>query len=353
MKLLCIGILLSLSCIAPDANAAQDCTPSGGQKFVCGPRNAEDLVLIPGTKWIVASSGDASSPFYLIDSRNGAWKNVQPQVKRNPKVGVPGCTQPPPAAGSNTHGLSVRGAAAGRSILYAVGHGPREAIEIYDVDSSGATPMLTWQGCVPMPPGLAANSVASFANGGLVATVLLMPGKSFEDSLARKPTGAVFEWSPGSSSFELVKGSELPGNNGIETSLDGSEVFVVSSGFQTVVAFSHSNPTRQLRTTRPLPFTPDNLRRDSAGRLVTAGMKNDVPACGGPPGPGHDLSKLASCPRGFLAFYIDPATMKTREFAQSEAIPVFSNATIALVVENQYFIGTFSGDRVAYGPIDK
>jgi hypothetical protein len=74
--------------------------------------------------------------------------------------------------------------------------------------------------------------------------VLLMPGKAFEDSLARKPTGAVFEWSPGTDAFVLVKGSELPGNNGIETSADGSEDFVVSSGFQTVVAFSHSNPAR-------------------------------------------------------------------------------------------------------------
>lgn len=352
MKSLCSGILLALLCIPLDTNAAADCSPSGGQKFVCGPKNAEDLVQVPGTRWIVASSGDTTSPFYLIDSRNGAWQRVQPQVKRNAKMGVPGCQDPPPA-GSNTHGLNIRAVAGGRSTLYVVGHGPREAIEIYEVDSNGATPVLTWQGCVPMPTGLAANSVASFANGGLVATVLLMPGKSFEDSLARKPTGAVYEWKPGTSAFELVKGSELPGNNGIETSVDGLEVFVVSSGFQTVVAFSHSNPARQLRTTKPLPFTPDNLRRDSTGRLITAGMKNDVPACGGPPGPGHDLSKLATCPRGFLAFYVDPATMNTQVLAQSEANPAFSNATIALIIDNQYFIGTFSGDRVAYGPLEK
>jgi hypothetical protein len=62
---------------------------------------------------------------------------------------------------------------------------------------------------------------------------------------------------------------------------------------------------------------------------------------------------LATCPRGFFDFYVDPATMDTKAFAQSEAIPVFSNATIALVVDNQYYIGTFSGDRVAYGPLDK
>ena len=50
----------------------------------------------------------------------------------------------------------------------------------------GAKPALTWKGCVPMPEGLAANSVASFADGGLVATVLLMPGKTFADSVAKQ-----------------------------------------------------------------------------------------------------------------------------------------------------------------------
>ncbi len=200
-----------------------------------------------------------------------------------------------------------------------------------------------------MPEGLAANSVASFANGGLVATVLLMPGKSFAESVARKPTGAVFEWSPGKSGFELIQGSELPGNNGIETSADGREIFVVSSGFQTIVAFSHANPTKQLRTTQPLPFTPDNVHMGADGKLLTAGMKNDEPACGGAPGPQHDLAKLGSCPRGFFAYSIDPATMKDSVLAQGPANPAFSNATMVLAFDKQFWIGTFSGDRVGHG----
>jgi hypothetical protein len=230
-------------------------------------------------------------------------------------------------------------------------HGPREAIEIYDVDSSGARPAITWKGCVPMPAGLAANSVASFANGGLVATVLLMPGKTFAESVARKPTGAVYEWAPGKSGFELVQGSELPGNNGIETSADGREIFVVSSGFQTIVAFSHSNPTRQLRTTQPLPITPDNVHMGADGRLFTAGMKNDEPACGGAPGPQHDLAKLSTCPRGFVAIAVDPATMKDTVIAQGPANPAFSNATMVLPFDGRFWIGTFSGDRVGHGTL--
>jgi hypothetical protein len=202
-----------------------------------------------------------------------------------------------------------------------------------------------------MPDGLAANSVASFADGSLVATVLILPGKTFADSIAKRPTGAVYEWSPGKRGFTLVEGTSLPGNNGIEVSADGREIFVVSSGFQTIVAFSHANPAKQLRTTRPLPFTPDNVHRGPDGRLITAGMKNDEPACGGAPGPQHDLSKLSTCPRGTIAMAIDPATMQATMLVDKPANPSFSNATMVLPVDGEFWVGTFSGDRVAHGAL--
>jgi hypothetical protein len=245
----------------------------------------------------------------------------------------------------------LRVGANGRPTLYAVAHGARESIEVFDIDAAGAKPTLTWKGCVPMPDGLAANSVASFADGGLVATVLLMPGKTFADSIARKPTGAVYEWAPGKHNFELIKGSELPSNNGIEVSADGKTLFVVSSGFQTIVALAHQNPTTQLGTTKPLPFTPDNVHMGPDGKLLTAGMKNDEPACGGAPGPQHDLAKLSTCPRGFIAMSIDPATMKDTLYAQGPANPAFSNATMVLPVDRQFWIGSFSADRVGHGPL--
>jgi hypothetical protein len=341
-------ILLIVVCSAGAQNA-DECAAGGGLQFVCGPKNAEDLVLVSGTSWIISSGMAPGAAFYLIDSRDGSWSAVAPAAKHDSAFAD--CTTPPDVTKSNTHGLNLRAAGRNRATLYAVGHGPREAIEIYDVDSSGARPAITWKGCVPMPAGLAANSVASFANGGLVATVLLMPGKTFAESVARKPTGAVYEWAPGKSGFELVQGSELPGNNGIETSADGREIFVVSSGFQTIVAFSHSNPTRQLRTTQPLPITPDNVHMGADGRLFTAGMKNDEPACGGAPGPQHDLAKLSTCPRGFVAIAVDPATMKDTVIAQGPANPAFSNATMVLPFDGRFWIGTFSGDRVGHGTL--
>jgi hypothetical protein len=341
---------LSVVAVAGGLQAQPSCAPSNGQTFVCGPQNPEDLVLVPGTQSIISSGMAEGAGFYLVDARSGQWSALSFAAEHDATFTA--CTTPPSPQSLNTHGLNIRATGQGRARLHVVGHGAREAIEVFDVDATGAKPTLTWKGCVPMPEGLAANSVASFADGSLVATVLFMPGTTFADAVvARRNTGAVFEWSPGQAGFTLVQGTELPANNGIEVSVDGREIYVASSGLQTVVAFSHSNPARQLRTTRPLPFTPDNVHLGSDGRLYTAGMANDVPECGGPPGAQHDIAKLAACPRGTIAVAIDPATMRDTVVVQTPATQSFSNATMVLPVGREAWIGTFSGDRISRTPL--
>jgi hypothetical protein len=350
MSMLRFAAVAALGWLAVGAQAQQSCAANGDVSYVCGPKNPEDLVLVPGTQWIVSSGMAEGAGFYLVDTRTGSFGALTFTAK--PDAAFASCPTPPTAQTLNTHGLNIRATGPGRARLNVVGHGAREAIEVFDVDATGARPTLTWRGCVPMPEGLAANSVASFADGSLVATVLFMPGTTFADAIVdRKPTGAVFEWSPGKPGFELVRGTELPANNGIEVSADGREIYVASSGLQTIVAFSHTNPARQLRTTRPLPFTPDNVHLAPDGRLVTAGMANDVPECGGPPGPQHDIAKLSVCPRPTIAVAIDPATMRDTVIATTTATPSFSNATMVLPVGREAWIGTFSGERIARAPL--
>ena len=344
------AVAVAAACVASGADAQQACEPVGDVEFVCGPVNAEDLVLAPGTDWIISSGMTVGSNFYAIDSATGAWHVPNVAVEQDSRA-WPGCPAAPDFAELETHGLNVRETGDRQAVLYAVGHGAREAIEVFELDGSGSRPAVTWVGCVPMPDGLAANSVASFDDGSLVATVLIMPGKTFADSIAMRPTGAVFKWEPGDAGFTLLEGSELPGNNGIEVSEDGDEIYVVSSGFQTIVAFSNTNPVRQLRTTAQLPITPDNVHMSADGRLLTAGMKNDVPECGGAPGPDHDLATLATCPRGSIAIEVDPETMEHRILAETPESPLFSNATMVLTTGDRFWIGTFAGERVAHGPL--
>jgi len=346
MSMVRLTAVLVLGLLAVGAQAQSSCAANGDVSYVCGPKNPEDLVLVPGTQWIVSSGMADGAGFYLVDSKAGSFSPLT--FTARPDTAFASCAMPPTAQTLNSHGLNIRAAGANRARLYVVGHGAREAIEVFDIDATGARPTLTWRGCVPMPDGLAANSVASFADGSLVATVLFMPGTTFADAvIERKPTGAVYEWSPGKPGFELVRGTELPANNGIEVAADGREIYVASSGLQTIVAFSHSNPARQLRTTRELPFTPDNVHLAPDGRLVTAGMASDVPACAA----AQDLEAIARCPRPTIAVAIDPATMQDTVIATTSATPAFSNATMVLPVGREAWIGTFSGDRIARAPL--
>jgi hypothetical protein len=343
-------LLAVLASIGTACSRHDKCATVGAVEFVCGPSNAEDLVLIPETPWIIASGLAAGSGLYLLNSNSRDWQPLSIQSRQD-RAAYPTCPSPPAPSGLQTHGLNIRGGANGRSRLYVVGHGAREAIEVFDVDASGELPVVTWTGCVLLPEGLAANSAASFADGSLVATVLLMPGTSFGDSVAKRPTGIVLKWSPGDSGFEQLSGTALPGNNGIEVSADGREIYVVSSGLQTIVTFSNANPATRLRSTRQLPMTPDNVHRGPNGKLLTAGMKNDVPECGGPPGPEHDLATLSTCPRGTIAIEVDPVTMQDRILVETPAIPAFSNATMVLPASGRFWFGTFRGDRIAHAPL--
>ena len=142
---------------------------------------------------------------------------------------------------------------------------------MFELDASGAAPTATWIGCVLMPDGMAANSVAAFSDRSLLATVLIMPGKTFEDAFAQRNTGAVFAWKPGEKTFQMLPGTELSANNGIETSPDDQEFYVVSTTTKRIYAYARAKPGVVLRTAQLKEVGPDNVRWTADGKLITAG----------------------------------------------------------------------------------
>jgi len=242
------------------------------------------------------------------------------------------------------HGLSLRSASKGRYTVYATNHGGRESVEVFDVDATAATPTATWIGCVPMPDRIAANSVAAFSDGSLVATVLILPGKTFADAFAQRNTGAVFAWTPGDATFRMLPGTELSANNGIETSPDDREFFVVSTTTKRVIAYARDKPGVALRTAQLKEFAPDNIRWTTDNRLVTAGMLDDEPACGGAPKTEGGIR----CPRGYVVVTIDPKTMAVSELARGPATKSFTGTAIAMRAGDDLWLGSFFADRIAY-----
>ena len=337
--------------------ADDGCEDSGEYSYICGPVSAEDLVLIPGTKWVVASGFGGSVTLYLVDSEQKTWGNFypagEPRARQN-MVTYGACPGSPDPNRFVAHGLNIRPGADGHSTLYVVGHGEREAIEVFDVDASGDVPVLTWTGCVMTPDGMQANSVASLADGSLFATIPLYNGILINEAFTGRLTGAVYEWSPGDTGFTKIEGTEMPYANGIEVSDDGQEFYVASSGLQKVLAFSNSNPSRLLRSSKALSFIPDNLHMGSDGSLITAGLAIVDSVCGDVQmSLEFDLEKFASCPRPFTVLAVDPQSMQGSVLASSPAQKQFSNITMALEVGAELWIGTFAGDRIAYRNLDQ
>ena len=351
-----IVLLPILLALATSTNADETCKPFGDYEYVCGPESAEDLVLVPSTKFIISSGYGTDAPFYLIDSQQKSWSPLPPahmeQAKQD-KDAYGACPGSPDVKTLVTHGLHIRVGKNGHSTLYVVSHGGREAIEVFDVNANGPSPVLTWTGCVMTPDGMEANSVTSLKDGSLLITIPLRHGKTLGDALAGNITGSVYSWSPGDKEMTIIQGTELPYGNGIEVSDDEREFYVASTGLLNVIAYSNTNPAKVLRKTETLLFVPDNLHMGADGKLVTAGLVADYPDCGTIGGAeDFDLAEFAACSRPFIVKAIDPKTMETNDMARSPAHQKFSNITMGLQVGRELWIGTFSGDRVAYLSLD-
>ncbi len=253
--------------LSPAQGVEPACTPSGELRFVCGAQHPEDLAHIPGTPWLIASGFSDGAGLKLIDTRTDtlrSWYTGTPELIQPDAQAFPHCPSPPDADAFNAHGINLK-----QQTLYVVNHGGRESIEIFSVGSDQAQPSLVWKGCVLLPEGMIANSVAAFHDGTILATVLTRPGTTITDFVRGAKTGAVFEWKPGTPGFELIPGTQLPGNNGIETSLDDGDFYVVAFGWHAVVVYSRANPGKPPRVIVAPGFMPDNIHCKSVwGRPI-------------------------------------------------------------------------------------
>ena len=347
MKRILIAAILAIA--AAHGVVAQNaaCAPSGGLTFICGVTNPEDLVLVPNTRWMLASGMAPGSGLHLVDTRAKTVKNLYAAgtaTTRADKTKYAACPGPLDPKQALLHGLSLRPAASGRYTVYATNHGGRESVEVFELDASGAAPTATWIGCVIAPGKMSFNSVAAFTDGTLVATVLITPDKSFADAFAQRITGVVMQWTPGSAGFKPLPGTELSANNGIETSPDDREFYVASTTTKRIIAYARNPPYKPLRTAQLKEFGPDNVRWTADNRLITAGMIDNEPACGGAP----KTEEGIRCPRGYVAVTIDPKTMAVTELARGPATPSFTGTAIAMRVGNDLWLGSFFADRLAY-----
>jgi hypothetical protein len=323
------------------------CNPVQDMIFVCGPQNAEDLVWIEGTPWIIASgmSGEGiSGHMYLLDPADRSYEDLYPAdspVHRWDRDEFAECPGELNTTDFSAHGLAIRAIGDGTHRLYVTSHGAREAVEIFEVDARSEKPSVAWVGCVVMPEHASINSVAALPDGGFITTRIMSAGaETLVDIFAGEITGFLYEWHPGGVLTELAN-TDMSGPNGIEVSPDGNTVFVASWGRGELSRFERTlEGGLSHKATVKMNFRVDNLRWSKSGTLLAVGHRlSDNQECGGP-----------LCIDEWELAEVDPETMTARTLATKRSMNGFTGATVAIEAEDGFWLGTFDGDRIVFIP---
>ncbi|MGE0114039.1 MAG: hypothetical protein AB7T07_04020 [Steroidobacteraceae bacterium] len=325
----------------------QDCTPANGLEFLCGPRNVEDMIRLPGRAALIGSSslgpgaptGPAaqSGKLYFIDTRARAYVQLVPDISGKPQSEYSACPGAPNVVKFSPHGIAIRRGSQGHHLLYVVNHGGRESIEMFTVNVATSIG-LKWIGCVILPDGALGNGVVPLRDGGFVATKFIdtRHGNMLDQLAALEKTGAVYRWRPGKG-FTTLPGSVMSGNNGVETSADGKWLFVDVWPEKRIVRFALDGDVAPVSI--PLDFLPDNIHRMPDDSLLIAGQSGDIQAL--------SLRYKLQQPIDWVVAWLDPQNLRVIPLLREKGTPVFSNVSGAAQVGNALWLGSVHGDRVA------
>jgi hypothetical protein len=358
LPLIGLALLLGLSSVsaqAPTPPARPACDASGPIKYVCGLAGPEDLVAVPQTKWLIASAMSGEGGLYLVDTTQATTSRIFPTASASDRFdrkeygSCPGPLNPKQAI---THGLSLKPGRRSVHTLYAVHHGDRESIEVFEVNAKATPPTVTWIGCAVVPDPVGINSVAALPDGGFVLTNFdprqpPPPGGGRAGGLSPKLTageqnGEVWEWHA-KSGWAKVPGSEAAGANGIEVSRDGKWIYVAQWGKQSFLRLSRGK-TPVERQEIPLGFRTDNIRWAPDGKtLIVAGQGTAAAQPGAQRGRGQAAQAT-------VAVRVNPQTMTFEELINQPPPPGVSAASVALLVGNELWVGSFFTDRLVRYP---
>jgi hypothetical protein len=317
---------------APPAPPMDPCSASSsrGLQLICGHHAPEDLVVVPGAKWVLAGAYAAPGGVHLIRVSDRTSTPIYPSAATKVQFDAKtyaGCPGPPDPSGFTTHGLWLDGGRGSVYTLYVVGHGKRESVEVFRIDAGPATPSVTWIGCAVAPDPIGLNSVRGLPDGGFIATNFLARGTNADAMRTGVKNGELWEWHA-ASGWQKVPGSEASGANGLEISRDGKWFYVAAWGSQSFFRLSRGAQGTPVRNEIPLGFRVDNIRWARDGSLLAAGQ-------------GDTDSEIVK---------INPDTLTVTKVMSRPDDGKFRAGTVAVEIGNDFWVGSYLADRIAIVP---
>ena len=327
-----LPVILAVLSLGAVGASGQGCEPDGDVQFLCGPVSPEDLAPIPESPWIIVSSMVDEGHLYLADTRDHSSTVVFPISTSRPQHDAVayGACPGPVSRQFRPHGLYLRPGDDANHTLYVVGHGAREAIEVFDVDVSGDSPRLTWVGCAVAPDPLGLNSVVALPGGGFAAT--------------SPRTGDIWEWST-DTGWSRVVGSEDIGPNGLEISRDGQWFYVGGYGAKSLIRLSRGQTPVQTDSVE-VGFHIDNVRWGPGETLFAAGhlgpTREAIGECFREQQCDGVVSRVAQ---------IDLGSFTAEQLVRYPSNDLLILGTVAIQVGDEIWVGGVAGsDRIARFP---
>jgi hypothetical protein len=318
---------------------AAGCDPAGNIKFICDQSGPEDLAVVPGSDWVLASGMTANGALRLINLHDRTTTVLFPRATAKERLDkktydtCPGPIDREEKEKFRAHGLYLQPGKNSTHKLYMVHHGNRESIEVFELDVRAKPPVLTWVGCAVAPDPIGLNSVVGLPDGGFITTNF---SPRNQDAAGRgrmmqgENNGELWEWHT-SSGWKKVPGSEAAGPNGLEISKDGKWLYIGGWGSQSVIRLSRGQ-TPVKKDSVQVGFRVDNVRWGTDNMLLAAGQGGTAPS---------QTSNVAK---------VDPNSLKAQEVVRQPYGDVLTAGTVAIQVGKEIWVGSVRGDRIAIFP---
>ena len=313
---------------------AAECEAVGDVQFICDQSGPEDLISVPESPWVLVSSfPQGSGGLRLIDTRDLTTTVLLPtpfpreQLDRSRYGACPGPIVSVEKENFSTHGLYLAAGPNSVHTVFAVHHGLRESVEVFELDVGAEPPELTWIGCAVAPDALKLNSLVALPDGGFAATSFRCRECPIEPVMAGEISGAIWEWHT-DSGWQMVPGSETSGPNGVEISADGQWFYIGAWGTRSFIRLSRGQTPVQ-RSEVFAEFRIDNVRMAPDGSVFATGQ--------GSKGSQGRTSNVAR---------VNPTTLRLEEIFRRPDDDVFFTASTALQVGDEIWVGSL-GDKIA------
>jgi len=329
---LLLSLVGILSFLDSSAYGASECESVGDIQFICGIIDAEDIIAIPNSEVVIASgrTSPSTGSIYAVNSQSFQSSEIFPKNALKAKLNTSLYKDCPSEASSfQPHGVSYRLGVDGVHTLYVVGHGEREAIEVFELIVAAELSSLRWVGCILAPDSVNRfNAVTSLPDGAIAVTDLNRAG------------GAVWEWSV-DLGWRIIPGSEMAGANGIVSSVDGDWLYVAEYFEKNVVKLSRGRTTPLIER-RNVGYMVDNIRWSQDGKtLLLAGHDRNCEPLGG----NCTMADLTNILR------MDPESLNTESVLLWRSLDVFPVSTVAIEVGKEIWLGGIRGtDRLVRHP---